>query len=225
MIITNVQYPRSVPWCRQERPTLKSFDSRLIRVAHPRCGDSRWIMMRRVLQWSWMIALLLSIGLAMLWADSVLTKRKYEVLSLTGNASVLVADGGMTFFGGANDFGKIQPAILNPRGFGSNNLPKEHPYFDWTISTLGVRYCFVTGEISFPATPDIGPTTIRYAEFTIPGLSFHQDRESQLAEARWSLKLSLLVPLLLLLLASGLSWRRLWKGRQPPGPSLQPTAR
>jgi hypothetical protein len=159
-----------------------------------------------------------------LCADSFLTKRRY-VLSLTNYMYILVADGQVTLFREANDFRVIQPRVLNPRGFGSTNLPKEHPYFDWRMPALGVRYCFVTGEVSFPSTPQMGPHTIRYAEFRIPGLSFNWDHESQLKEARWSLDLSLLIPLVLLLVITGLSWHRLQKGPRPPGPNLQPMAR
>src|SRR5262249_9806121 len=125
-------------------------------------------MGRRMLEWSWAISLLLSIGLTVLWADSLLAKRRYDVLSLTNNLNILVADGRVTFFGDVNERETIQPRVFYPRMLG---LPKEHPYFDWMVPALGVRYCFVTGEVSFPSMPGMGPRTHRYAEFTIPGLS------------------------------------------------------
>ncbi|MGO9923144.1 MAG: hypothetical protein ACLQIB_51660 [Isosphaeraceae bacterium] len=104
-------------------------------------------------------------------------------------------------------------------------MPKEHAYFEWIIPALGVRYCFVTGELSFPASPPMGPWAIRYAEFTIPGLSYHRDHQSQLPTARWSLELALLIPIVLLLAIFGLCWRRLRKGRRPATPSPEPTPR
>jgi hypothetical protein len=57
------------------------------------------------------VALLLSIGLAVRWADSVLRKRRYDVLSLTSNPYILLADGPVTFFREVNDFDTIQPGI------------------------------------------------------------------------------------------------------------------
>jgi hypothetical protein len=173
-------------------------------------------MRRRILEWSWIIALLLSIGLTVLWADSILTKRQSDVLSLTNNVNLLVTAGRLTFFGDPSELERIQPRVFRPRGFGVLNLPKERAYFDWMIPAFVVRYCFVTGEVSFPLTPGmVGPRRIRYAEFTIPGLSYHLDHESQLAAARWSLELSLLVPLVLLLAILGLSWFRSQKGHSP----------
>jgi hypothetical protein len=179
-------------------------------------------MRRRILEWSWITSLLLSIGCMVLCVDSLLTKGRY-VLSLTNNVYVLIADRQATLFSEANYVGDLQPRVLNPRGFGFNNKPKERAYFDWRIPELGVRYCFVTGVLSFPATPQMGPHTIRYAEFTVPGFSFRWDHESQLKEPRWSLGLSLLIPLVLLLVVSGLTWRRLRKDRQPRSSNLQPT--
>jgi hypothetical protein len=66
--------------------------------------------------------------------------------------------------------------------------------------------------------------TIRYAEFTIPGLSYHRHHETQLREAPWSLELTLLIPLVLLLVILGLSWHRLRRGRRPPSSSPPPMA-
>jgi hypothetical protein len=176
-------------------------------------------MRRRILEWSSIISLLLSIGLTGLWADSLLAKRRYDVLSLTKNLNILVADGRVTFFGDVGEGNKIEPRVLNARGFGALNLPKEHAYFDWIIPAFGVRYCFVTGEVSFPPAPGMRPDTIRYSELTIPGFSYHRHHESQLMQAPWTLELTLLFPLVLLLAISGLSWRRLRKGRRPASPS------
>ena len=81
-------------------------------------------MRRSVLEWAWIIALSFSIWLAVLWADSLLTKRRYEFLSLTRNLNILVADGRVRFFGGGNEWGPIQPRVVNPRGFGLN-LPSN----------------------------------------------------------------------------------------------------
>jgi len=113
-------------------------------------------MRRRILEWSWIISLLLLIGLTVFWPDSLLAKR---------------------------------------------------------------RYCFVTGEVTFPPSPGMGPHAIGYAELTIPGLSYHRHHESQLTAAPWSLELTLLIPVVLLLVILGLSWSRLRKRRRPPRPS------
>jgi hypothetical protein len=176
-------------------------------------------MGRRILEWGWILALLLSIGLAVLWADSLLSKRRYDVLSPTRNLNILVAEGRVTFFGGGDDWGMIQPRVLNPHVFGQN-VPKESAYFDWIVSALGVRYCFVTGEVSIAGTEgtlagSMRPHTIRYAEFTIPGLSYHRHHETHLNHAPWSLELTLLMPLVLLLIVLSVSWRRFRKGRRP----------
>jgi hypothetical protein len=158
----------------------------------------------------------------MILAESFLTKGHY-VLSLTNDLNIFVADRQLTFFHEVGGFNGAEPRVLNPRGFGSNNLPEESSIFDWRIQALQARYCFVNGELSFPAGPQSAPRSIRYTEFTVPGISFHWDRESQLREARWSLGLSLLVPLLLLLTTSGLSWRGLRKERRPREAGLQAT--
>jgi hypothetical protein len=180
-------------------------------------------MRRRILEWGWIVALLLSIGLAVLWADSLPGKRRYDVLSLARSLNILVADGRVTFFRGGNELGLVQPRVLNPRGFGQN-MPREHPYFDWKVAALGVRYRLVTGEVSIAGTEGtlaggMGPLTIRYAEFTIPGLSYHRHHEVHLSEAPWSLELTLLIPLVLLLVILGLSGHLLRKGRRPPDSS------
>ncbi len=75
--------------------------------------------MRRVLEWIGIISLLLSIGLTILWADSLLAKRQYDVLSLTENLNILVADGRVTFFGDLGERARIQPRVFSPRGFGA----------------------------------------------------------------------------------------------------------
>ena len=106
-------------------------------------------MRRRILEWCWVISLLLSIGLAVLWVDSLRTKRRYDVLSLTRHLNILVADGRVTLFGGGNEWGAIQPTVFNPRGFGQN-LPKEHPYFDWIISALALATGLSPGRSRLP---------------------------------------------------------------------------
>jgi hypothetical protein len=157
------------------------------------------------LEWSWIIAFLLSIGLAVVWADSLLAKRRYDVLSLINSLNVLVADGRATFFSDVN-----LPRVIRSRVFHIGGAAlQEHRYFDWTIRALGVYYCFVIGDVSFPASPGMGSHTIHYAEFTIPGLSYNWHRESQLKEARWFLELSLLIPPVIFLVVAGLCWRRL----------------
>ena len=90
---------------------------------------------------------------------------------------------------------------------------------------LGVRYCFVTGEISFPPSPGMGPHTIRYAEFTIPGLSYHRGHESQLDQVCWSLELTLLIPVMLLLAIFGHVRPRFGRVAGLPVPAREPTAR
>ncbi|MGO9923145.1 MAG: hypothetical protein ACLQIB_51665 [Isosphaeraceae bacterium] len=70
--------------------------------------------MRRVLEWIGIISLLLSIGLTILWADSLLAKRQYDVLSLTENLNILVADGRVTFFGDLGERARIQPRVFSP---------------------------------------------------------------------------------------------------------------
>jgi hypothetical protein len=181
--------------------------------------------MKRIWEWIWITSLLLSIGLAAFWADSLLLKRRYDVLSLTRYVHILVTDGRVTLFREVNDFDFIQPRVFNPRGFGDLNLPKEHAYFDWTIRSLDVRYCFVTGEVPFPSTPSKGPRTTAYTEFTVPGFSFHSDHDPY-HEPRWSVELTLLFPVVLMLIVPCLAWRRLRKGcRLPSRPSPQPMAR
>jgi hypothetical protein len=169
-------------------------------------------MRRRVLEWSWFISFLLSIGCVALYADSLLSKSRH-VLSVKEHVYLLVADGQLAFFRETGYVGDGQPGVLNPRGFGSNHKPKEHTYFDWRNRMSGVGACFVTGMLSFPADPVMPAHTIRYTEFTLPGLSYHWSHESQLSDPRWKYQLSLLIPLLLVLFVWGLSWRRLRKGR------------
>jgi hypothetical protein len=169
-------------------------------------------MRRRVLEWSWLISFLLSIGCVALYADSLLSKSRH-VLSVKENVYLLVADGQLAFFRETGYAGDRQPRVLNPRGFGSNHKPNEHAYFDWRDRKSGVGPCFVTGMLSFPTDPVMRAHTIRYTEFTLPGLSYHWSQEPQLTGPRWEYQLSLLIPLLLLLFVWGLSWKWLRKSR------------
>jgi hypothetical protein len=184
-------------------------------------------MKRRMLEWIGIISLLLSIGLAALWADSVLTKRRYDVLSLTSNLNILAANGHVVFFGGLEEGQPMELRVFLPRSFGAPGPLKEHAYFDWVIPALGVRYCFVTGEVSLPSVPGVGTLAISYAEFTIPGISYHRHHESQLEGTPWSLHLTLLLPLGLFLIILGHCWRSLRKCRpsSSPGPGSQSVAR
>ena len=59
--------------------------------------------------------------------------------------------------------------------------------------------------------PGMGTLTISYAEFTIPGVSYHRHHESQLEGTPWSLSLTLLLPVLFFLVILGLCWRSLQK--------------
>jgi hypothetical protein len=177
------------------------------------------LMKRRMLEWIGITSLLLSIALAVLWADSVLAGRRYDVLSLTKNLNFLVANGNVVFFGGLEEAQPIELRVFMPRTFGAPGPLKEHSYFDWFIPALGVRYCFVTGLVSLPPVPGMGTLTISYAEFTIPGISYHRHHESQLEGTPWSLSLTLLLPLLFFLVILGICSRSLLKCRRPHSPS------
>jgi hypothetical protein len=183
-------------------------------------------MKRRMLEWIGIISLLLSIGLTVLWADSALAKRRYDVLSLTKTLNILVANGYVIVFGGLEEGQPIELRVFLPRSFGASGPLKEHAYFDWFIPAVGARYCFVTGQVSLPPAPGMGTLTISYAEFTIPGVSYHRHRESQLEGTPWSLSLTLLLPVLFFLVILGLSWRSLQKSRRPlsGGQRSQPVA-
>ena len=75
-------------------------------------------MKRRMLEWIGIISLLLSIGLTVLWADSALAKRRYDVLSLTKNLNILVANGYVIVFGGLEEGQSIELRVFLPRSFG-----------------------------------------------------------------------------------------------------------
>jgi hypothetical protein len=177
-------------------------------------------MKRRMMEWIGIASLLLSIGLTVLWADSVLAKRRYEVLPLTKNLNFVVDKGYVIVFGGLEEGQPIELRVFLPGSFGASN--KELAYFDWPIPDLGIRYCFVTGQVSLPPVPGMGTLTIRHAEFTIPGVSYHCHRESQLECTPWSLSLTLLLPLLFFLVILGVSLRSLQKSRRPLGPLAAP---
>jgi hypothetical protein len=53
------------------------------------------IMKRRICEWGLIVSLLMTLALAALWADSLLTKRTRDVIfSLGSNLKVLVVEGG-----------------------------------------------------------------------------------------------------------------------------------
>ena len=172
-------------------------------------------MKRRLLEWIAVISLFLSIGLTVLWADSALAKRRYDVLSLTKTLNIFVDNGYVIVFGGLGEGQPIELRVFLPRSFGAPGPLKEHAYFDWFIPAVGARYCFVTGQVSLPPAPGMESLTISYAEFTIPGVSYHRHHESQLEGTPWSLSLTLLLPVLVFLLIFGLAWRSLQKSRRP----------
>jgi hypothetical protein len=96
----------------------------------------------------------------------------------------------------------------------------EWGWFIALLLSIGLAVAGSEGTLA----ESMGPVTIRYAELTIPGLSYHWHHDTHLREAHWSLELTLLIPLVLLLVILGLSWRRLRKGRRPLRPSPQPMA-
>ena len=95
-------------------------------------------MKRRMLEWIGIISLLLSIGLTVLWADSALAKRRYDVLSLAKNLNIVVANGYVIVFGGLEEGQPIELRVFLPRSFGAPGPLKEHAYFDWFIPALAL---------------------------------------------------------------------------------------
>jgi hypothetical protein len=171
-------------------------------------------MRQRFWEWSAIITVMLSTGLAGLWIESVLTKRHADVLTISDRVNLLIADGRLMIFGDLRDRARSFAGTFRHRALGTLGLPKEHAYFDWVIPALGARYCLITGKVAFPLAPGMGPQTIRYVELAIPGLSYQRVQESQRAASRWIFGISLVVPLVLSLAFFAYSWHRLGKARR-----------
>ena len=167
-------------------------------------------MKRRICEWGSIISLLMTLALATLWADSLLTRQAQDVIfSLGSNLKVFTAEGCVTLFDDRNERGTMPPRVFRPNAFG---VPNERRHIDWRICRL------VSGAVTprVPPGSRLPPRTSWYTEFTIPGLSFHRDGDSSVRSAHWSLRLTLGIPIMLSMIVMALFGRRLRELNRPP---------
>jgi hypothetical protein len=123
----------------------------------------------------------------------------------------------VTLYDDRNERGRMPPRAFRPNAFG---VPNERRHIDWRLCRL------VTGTVTPRVPPGLRlpPRTYWYTEFTVPGLCFLRDGDSYWRSARWSLRLTLWIPIILSVVVMALFGRRLWKLSRPPHANPPATA-